>query len=274
MTTVKEIEKAVQSLPEPELGSFRAWFEEFDARVVQELLRRLNPSLGVAIHDLGVSDGRTAVDFFRRLGSLEHVNLRFVASDAFPDLTVVTDPRMSLVVVFDPGTRAPLQVIWPPFVFNVTQRESALLYPVNRMILLALLRTRVPALLARFAADDPSLNVTRTRLLTLDCLRLLASDPRFTFERHNILEPARDRFNLVRAMNVLNRSYFSDADLRLASAHVHESLVPGGLLVTGSNEDAGSPVDGAIYERTATGFRQLWVSGAGSQIDGILTGGI
>ena len=31
MTTVQEIEKAVQSLPEPELGTFRAWFEDFDA---------------------------------------------------------------------------------------------------------------------------------------------------------------------------------------------------------------------------------------------------
>ena len=31
--TVREIEKAVQRLPETELGSFRAWFAEFDARV-------------------------------------------------------------------------------------------------------------------------------------------------------------------------------------------------------------------------------------------------
>ena len=33
MTTVQEIEKAVQLLPERELYSFRFWFEEFDARV-------------------------------------------------------------------------------------------------------------------------------------------------------------------------------------------------------------------------------------------------
>lgn len=32
MTTVQEIEKAVQRLPERELDSFRSWFEEFDAR--------------------------------------------------------------------------------------------------------------------------------------------------------------------------------------------------------------------------------------------------
>jgi len=31
MTTVQEIEKAVQHLPERKLYSFRSWFEEFDA---------------------------------------------------------------------------------------------------------------------------------------------------------------------------------------------------------------------------------------------------
>jgi len=33
MTTVQEIEKAVQCLPERELYSFRSWFEDFDACV-------------------------------------------------------------------------------------------------------------------------------------------------------------------------------------------------------------------------------------------------
>ena len=32
MTTVQEIEQAVQHLPERELCFFRSWFEEFDAR--------------------------------------------------------------------------------------------------------------------------------------------------------------------------------------------------------------------------------------------------
>jgi hypothetical protein len=31
MTTVQEIERSVAFLPEPELGKFRSWFEEFDS---------------------------------------------------------------------------------------------------------------------------------------------------------------------------------------------------------------------------------------------------
>ena len=40
MTTVQEIEKAVQHLPEQELYSFRSWFEEFDARVWDKQLEQ------------------------------------------------------------------------------------------------------------------------------------------------------------------------------------------------------------------------------------------
>ena len=32
MTTVQEIETAVERLPEPDLGQFRAWFSNFDAK--------------------------------------------------------------------------------------------------------------------------------------------------------------------------------------------------------------------------------------------------
>ena len=32
MTTVQEIENAVAHLPDPDLGRFRAWFAQFDAK--------------------------------------------------------------------------------------------------------------------------------------------------------------------------------------------------------------------------------------------------
>lgn len=32
MTTVQEIEKAVEHLPAPDLNKFRSWFENFDAK--------------------------------------------------------------------------------------------------------------------------------------------------------------------------------------------------------------------------------------------------
>jgi chemotaxis methyl-accepting protein methylase len=248
----------------------RRRFDAFDARLVELLLERNQTGAVCAVHDMAVSDGRTAVDLFRLLDDSTSLDLRFLASDAAPDVEALSSPNTSVVVVIDPDSGAPLQVVSPPFVFNVQQPESALLYPVNRFILASLLRTRVAGLLRRRRAGDPRLTVSRIRLLSPDCLRLLDTDPRFRFVRYNIFDEAPEQFDVVRAMNVLNRSYFADDAIGVAIGHIHASLRPGGLFVTGSNQDAGSPVNGAIYERTAEGLRSLWVSADGSPVHDIV----
>jgi hypothetical protein len=40
MTTVEEIEKAVARLAPDQLAKFRAWFDEFDARLFDEKIER------------------------------------------------------------------------------------------------------------------------------------------------------------------------------------------------------------------------------------------
>jgi hypothetical protein len=40
MTRIEDIEKAVERLSPEELARFRAWFEEFDARVFDEKIER------------------------------------------------------------------------------------------------------------------------------------------------------------------------------------------------------------------------------------------
>lgn len=40
MTTIEEIEKAVEQLALPELKQFRAWFEEFEAKCFDDAVER------------------------------------------------------------------------------------------------------------------------------------------------------------------------------------------------------------------------------------------
>lgn len=40
MTRIEDIEKAVEALSPEELARFRAWFEEFDARLFDEKIER------------------------------------------------------------------------------------------------------------------------------------------------------------------------------------------------------------------------------------------
>lgn len=251
----------------------RRRFDAFDRQVVQVLRDRIPPGTHCAIHDMAVSDGRTAVDFFRLIDETTEIESTFLASDASPDVEAISSSGTSVVVVVDPDTGAPLQVVSPPFVFNVRQRESAVLYPVNRAFLATLLRTRVARLLERRAAGDPRLTVSRIRLLAPDCLRLVDTDARFRFARYDIFDEPPGMFDVIRAMNVLNRTYFSDAAIRVAIQRIHGSVNPGGLFVTGSNQDAGSPVNGAIYESTGTGFHTIWTSGGGSPVHDIVVGG-
>ena len=248
----------------------RRRFGAFDEMVVELIEERLPGDRSLVVHDLAVSDGSTAVDLFERLSAIDAIQLRFFASDLSPDVVAVARRGASLAAVLDPATNQPLQVIWPPFVFNVEKRESALLYPINRALLVILLRTRVRRLLERYSAADPAIRTRHIRLLAPVALDTLESDPRFDFERHDILQPLAGRFGLIRAMNILNRSYFEDDQLRVAIGHVARALTTGGLFATGSNQDAGSAVDGAVYERTKSGFRRLRSSGNGSPVDDLV----
>ncbi len=242
-------------------------FEAFDTTLC-ELLAGEPAGKTWRVHDMAVSDGRTTADFFELLTDRCGLSVSFLASDYAPDVEVVTHASSRLQVARDPRTGTVLQVVWPPFVFNVQKGESPLLYPLNHAIRAWLLRTRVPDLLAR--AERGEADRRTVWLLHPRCRALRDGEPRFTFERRDLLEPASDRFDLIRAMNVLNVDYFSPDQHRQALRNLAASLVQGGLLVTGSNEDAGSTVNGAVYRRTAGGFERCVTSGEGSPVDALV----
>ena len=248
-------------------------FESFE-RDIAELVSGLedrDPGRALRVHDLGVSDGRTAVDLFRRLTALGQPAIDFLASDVAPDVVVVQGRGERLQVALDTWSDEPVQVIFPPFVFNLTRRENRLVYPGNRAILAILEPTLVARLLARHRRGDPSVEVRQVRLLHPECLALIEDrSVSFRFEKRDVLEPGDDRFDLVRAMNVLNPSYFPPDRMRRAIANIHASLETGGLFAMGSNQDRGSPVLGGIYQRTDTGFQLLRRADRDSPIAGTI----
>jgi hypothetical protein len=247
-------------------------FHAFDRDVARVLAERFGDVEGVLeIHDVAVSDGRTSVDFFQLLESTCGLrSFHLTASDYAPDVLAV-DAGGPLTVVLDPRTEDLIQVIRPPFVFNVPEGESPWHYPVNRLVLRFLRFRDVPRLVARWKAGDPDVRTQHIWLLHPRCAALAESDPRFAFERYDLLSSPARKSHVVRAMNVLNPSYFSEEDLARMLQHVFEGLVEGGLFVTGSNQGADSVVDGAVYERTERGFRRILASGSGSPVDRIAT---
>ena len=55
-------------------------------------------------------------------------------------------------------------------------------------------------------------------------------------------------------MNILHYGYFDAPTITRILDNIHRALDQNGLLIEGSNEDAGSPVSGGIYRKTESGF--------------------
>ena len=98
------------------------------------------------------------------------------------------------------------------------------------------------------------------------------SDKRFQLGKYNVLEPfpVTYKLSVVRAMNILNASYFTTEEFNILLGHFWDSLCDGGLLIAGSNQDADTVVDGAIYEKKTSHFQKIWESGNGLWLDKII----
>ncbi len=248
----------------------RARFPGFDRELVALISQLHADRRPYRVHDVAVSNGITAVDFYRQLKASRR-HLEYVASDFAPDLLAINQQGERLTLVLDPVTHDWLQIVYPPFVFNLQKRENEFIYPFNGLVRRWLERTSCRRLWDRYCAGQQGIRTTTIRLLHPECQQLLQRESDFAFQRCDILQPMEGRFDLVRAMNILNPAYFAQRDLQRAIRNIHGSLTCGGLLATGSNQDSRSPVAGAIYRQSDGGFERLRVSGAGSPVDAMIT---
>jgi chemotaxis methyl-accepting protein methylase len=229
-------------------------FDTFD-RLSLEEIRKQFQSDTLRVHDIGVSDGRTAAHFFEVLTDV-YAELDFTASDLSHCFHVVRRRGGSWRVITDDRGNL-IQVVAPPFVFNVARQESKLLYPLNHMV-----RRVVTALYAQRLLRDPGVARETIEIICASCRAALETG-KFHFKSYDLLAGPKGAFDVIRAMNLLNLSYFSEPDFRRIFANIKESLIEGGLFIAGSNEESGSEVNGAIYRKQAGRLIKLAQSGSG-----------
>jgi hypothetical protein len=207
-----------------------------------------------------VSDGRTARDFFQKLAA-RFPHLSYYASDYEPSLMMLRSGTGGSVVTLNKKGQA-IEIVMPPFVFNLIKPENFWLYPINYAFFLFARAIVLPRTLAKYRAGKiaPSSLV----LFCPAAQDLAASDRRFRLVEYDLLKPHAlpRRVDVVRVMNVLNSSYFDPQQLSIAVGHIFESLAPGGLLIIGSNDAAGTEVRGGIYRKLNQGFQVLAKSDA------------
>jgi len=236
-------------------------FEDFDAQVVEVLQQYFNVNDALSIQDVGVSDGRTSVDFFEKLIFI-FSNINLNASDFNPMVYILEKNHIKVTLSH---TKKVLEIAYPPFVFNAIKKECYWFYPLNYLVLFLVNKFVVGPLLKLYQAEK--IQAKELLLFAPASLKLANQDLRFQLSQHNLLTPFKNKNHIIRAMNVLNPPYFSKAEFEILLANMHAGLLDGGLLITGSNQEAGTTVHGGMYQKSEMGFQQIWKSGNGSPIE-------
>jgi hypothetical protein len=246
-------------------------FNEFDSNTL-ELLRESAPLReSCVVHDMAVSDARTACYFFDKLARELGDELEFYATDLCLKVYSVHQPGGRLTVVIDADERI-LQIVLPPFVLPVAMNDRWLLYPVNRLVRAVLMQTIVKRVMRLLRDGSGALERREILLLCQEAREHLQRYPNFHVEIYDALEIPQRKYGVVRAMNIFNRTYFPDHVLVKAVGNVFVSLNEGGIFITGSNQDAGSMVNGSVYRKCGGRFVPTYKSALGSPVDHIITG--
>ena len=238
-------------------------FDEFDRKVLNVIERRFLPTAQqqpLRVHDVGVSDGRTSLAFYEALTRLYEGHIDFTASDMTSFVWAVSRPGSRNRIILDDRGQL-LQIIAPPFVFSTVRPESTLLYPLNAVIrhLLTVLYARP---LQHALKNDAALSRRKIPLICRECMAFMERGG-FSFIDHDLLAPQEGRFHIVRVMNLLNVSYFTNEELSRALENIFASLEDGGLFITGSNFESGTEVNGAVYRKEKGKAHKLLESGSG-----------
>jgi hypothetical protein len=244
-----------------------ARFGDFDYVVLGIICESRILQSGGTVHDLAVSDGRTACEFFQRFSAKFGTTFDFYATDLCLKVFALRKPKGRIIVVTD-STRAVLQIVMPPFVLppKIPRR-----YAGNRILQNVLMRTLVKAILALHQCQPDAVEQREILLVCSDAKRLLENNSNFHLSNHNVFHQAPREYSVVRAMNIFNRSYFSDGELSSGIVNIFRSLRGNGIFIIGSNGDPGSTVNGTIYRKEHDRFVRLYNSGDGSHIDDLIT---
>lgn len=241
--------------------TYQKRFEEFDSDVMN-VLDKLSPPQ--TFYDVAVSDGRTALDFFEKM-ILAFPNIQYFASDYNPSVFVIEKGNLKITLSH---TGKILEILFPPFVFNKIKRDSFRYYPLNHLIRFFIEKTVVNPLVKQYAQG--SIQAKELLLFAPRVLQKAQKDNRFQLRQHDLLQPFKQPVDIIRAMNVLNPLYFSQREFNQVIGNLYEGLKDAGILITGSNQEAGTRVNGGIYQKDGKGFKKLFESGDGSPLKSLI----
>ncbi len=251
--------------------TFRQRFQDVDAAAMKWMEQFYAADAEVEIQDRAASHGLTSWEWadgvFRRFP-----RARFEASDILSELIELS--RAGEAYIVEPNGR-PLQYVKPPFAVSLAHPEPRR-YPINRLVAL---RAR-----KRFAKLDLGQNWIETaaergwRVRRISCVHPLAREfarrnASFQFRLRSVFDQASGTCDVLRTMNILNRSYFGSEDLARGVSAAFQSLRPAGIWIVGRTLEEDLKNHVSLLQRADRGWKLLERIGGGAEIEELALGG-
>ena len=256
-------------------GAFRRTdperFDTLNAELMNFLAAHRDRVGGLRVHDAAVADGTTALALYRSFLEAGIQLDSYLATDLCDYVVQIDRGGSGPLVFLDPTTNSILQVHWQNFVFNFPKGENPFWYPVNGLVRNLLMRFPVRRLLEDWKSGEVGKGA-RVELLHPAVLSEVASPSVFFFRREDLFNEQSTPVDFVRAMNVLNRSYFSEAQLKRAVRSLARPLELGGYLLIGGDSEKPGETAATLFRRTDSSLVPETRWSGGAPVESLITG--
>jgi hypothetical protein len=254
-------------------GTFRTTFRnrfadvnEIAGRLMSKLWKA--PQTPLRVEDRAVSHALTSQEW--ATGLLEDwPQAQFEASDLLFELVRLTLPDGSYFITEPSGE--PLQYVKPPFVVSVLHPEPRR-YPFNRWIAQRALRRfrrlRLPADWT-VGTGGEYYKVDRIPYVHPEARALALSNTRFQLQVRSIFDVSSGGCDVLRTMNIFNRDYFSERDLKRGAAAALASVRTGGMWIVGRTREDDFTNHVSFLARCEHGWKVLERTGAGAEMEAV-----
>ncbi len=235
--------------------TFRNRFEDVDSLSIRLMKESFGEGHSVRIQDRAVSSGLTSSQWAKRVFG-EFPDAQFEASDLLVELLEISGNDGEKFITEPDGS--PLQYIRPPFVVALDQAESW------RNPLLRFVASRA---LKRFRSLRDHDGAVPISCIHPEAQVLARTNPNFTFRMRSLFEPTPAECNVLRTMNILNRAYFSQDQLREGARTAFTSLQLNGIWIVGRTSEVDFTNHVTFFRRGEHAWQAIDRLGAGSEIE-------
>jgi hypothetical protein len=247
--------------------TFRNRLRDVDAATIDVLKRLYIPESELIVQDRAVSHGLTSLELARQLLQV-FPKSKFEASDRLLYLIELSLASGEKFILEPDGQ--PLQYINPPFVISLAHKEPLFL-PVNRVIA-AQAKRRLHYLLPhggwRESLGGDGYQVSQINCVHPEARTFSSINPQFQLRARSVFDVTPDSLHVLRTINILNKDYFSDAQLREGSEAAFRSLRLGGVWIVGRTLESDFSNHVSFLRKLEKGWGLLARVGRGSEMEG------